>query len=256
MRAPRLLWHAEVSAAALYRLVGRFDEAEAAAERALSVGQNSEIPEATMVFAVHRFFTAMHCGRLGELRSTIDRFASSRPDLLSWTLSAGLAARAADDHPAARRALHRFEAAMPSLDPDGEFWSAQLMQAAQLAYDLDAAPDVAERLWDGLVPHRGEFAVFGATTATLGPVDRALGGLAARRGDPNGACRLYSAAFQLCETMGATTWLLWSGADLAAQLVLTNRPEEALAVAEQIRPVAEAVGASWHCRRLPTRSAS
>jgi hypothetical protein len=56
--------------------------------------------------------------------------------------------------------------------------------------------------------------------------------------------------------MGATTWLLWSGADLAAQLVLTNRPEEALAVAEQIRPVAEAVGASWHCRRLPTRSAS
>jgi DNA-binding SARP family transcriptional activator/tetratricopeptide (TPR) repeat protein len=249
-RVPRYLWHADVAAAAIGRLLGRFGDAQAAAERALATGQKFEVAEAGMVFAVHEFFIHLHQGRLDELRPKIDAFAASRPDLISWTLSAALAASASDDVQAARQTLDRFANMLPELDPDAEFWSDQLMLATQLACELDAGPDIATLLWDRLIPRRGEFEVFGATTATLGPVDRALGGLAGQRGKHDDACRLFRASFDLCQQMGSSTWLVWTGADLAAELLRAGRRGEAHTIAETVAPTARSTGMERQYRRL------
>ena len=221
-KVPRHLWHAEVVGATLSRLSGQFEQAQRSADRALFIGEKSGIAEARMVFGVHTFFLHLHRGRLAELRPIAESYAQARPDLISWKLSAALTARAAGDAPAARRTLDEYVERLPDVDPESEFWSAQLMQGAQLAIELKADPGVAEQIWRRLVPRRGQFEVFGATTGTLGPVDRALGGLAARQGDHDTARSLLFAAFELCRQMNAMPWLVWSGADLVVELIDTG----------------------------------
>ena len=189
-KVPRHLWHADVVAAALDRLRGQFESSQVFAERALQTGKDFGLAEAQMVYTVHLFFLHLHRGSLADLQAPAEAYSDARPDLLSWKLSAALAARAASDLKTAHRNFDEFIEILPELDPDGEFWSAQLLQAAQLAYELDVKANRATLLWEVLSRRSGEFEVFGATTAFLGPVDRALGGLAAQRGENQEAVRL------------------------------------------------------------------
>jgi tetratricopeptide (TPR) repeat protein len=249
-RVPRHPWHADVAAAALSRMLGRFDEAQTFAEAAPATGQRFGIAEAQMVFSVHMFFVHLHQGRLAELRPAIDAFAALRPDLISWALSAALAASAAGDPEPARHVLRRFTDTLPDLDLAGEFASDELVLAAQLASEVDAGPQVAEQLWSRLVLRRGQFEVFGATTGTLGPVDRTLGLLAAQRDENDEARQLLAAALELCQQMEARVWMVWAGADLATELAITNDRAEARRIAAMVAPTAAELGMKSQHRRL------
>ena len=96
----------------------------------------------------------------------------------------------------------------------------------------------------------GEFEVFGATTAFLGPVDRALGGLAAQRGENQESVRLLTQAMAQCERMEAWPWWVWSGTDLASQLVRIGQRAQGSVVAELVTPRAEALGMNDQRQRL------
>ncbi len=241
-RVPRLLWHADVVAAALGRLHGRFDEAQGFAERALATGQRFAIAEAPMGFGVHTFFTHLHQARLAELRPALEAFASARPDLRLWTLSSAVAARACGDVSAASHALDAFVDRLPSLDPDGEFWSDELLVAGQLASDLGADRTVADALWMGLSRCRGQFEVFGATAGTFGPVDRVLGLLAVLRNEQEEARSLFSRAFELCREMDARSWMVWTGLDLASEQAAAGARGEAQRTMDIVAPIAKELG--------------
>lgn len=249
-RVPRHLWQSEVVAATLYRLSGQFEQAESFAEHALRIGEEFGVAEARMVFGVHTFFLRMHQGRLAELRPIADSYAKSRPDLLSWKLSAALTASAAGDGQAAERTLDEYVERLPDFDPDSEFWAAQLMQGAQLAAELQAEPDVAEQIWRRLLPRRGQFEVFGATTGSLGPVDRALGGLAACRGDHATARAFLFEALEQCRRMNAMPWLVWSGADLVIELTKTGHTSDAGAIIDLVAGTAQRLGMAGQRRRV------
>jgi DNA-binding SARP family transcriptional activator len=249
-RIPRHLWHADVTAAAFGRLQGRFADAQDFAASAAARGQRAGIPEAGMALGVHMFFVHLHTGRLAELRPSLDAYAELRPDLRLWALGAGLAARADDDRAAARRVLDEFLTAMPGLDQDDEFWSNQLVLAAQLAWELDAEPEVADALAVRLRRCSGQFEVFGASSGTLGPVDRALGLLAALRGDHDGSSLLLGDALKQCKCLDASPWLVWVGADLASEFRILDRGLEAQRLGATLAPVAANLNMATHVRRL------
>ncbi|HEY5844152.1 MAG TPA: BTAD domain-containing putative transcriptional regulator [Mycobacterium sp.] len=241
-RVPRHLWHADVVAAALSRLHGEFADAQGYAERAQRTGERFGVAEAQMVHAVHLFFMHLHRGTLADFREAANAYATARPDLTSWTLSAALAARAAADLAPARRTLDEFIDRLPELDLDGEFTTGQLMQATELAHELNRGPVAADPLWRALAPRRGQFEVFGATTATLGPVDRALGCLAAQRGDAELAIELFNDAQRLCDRMRAWPWWVWTGTDLATQLDRSGRHTDAEAIIQRTAAKATEIG--------------
>jgi tetratricopeptide (TPR) repeat protein len=247
---PRHRWHADVVAATLSLLRGRFSEADDFAARALATGQRFGIAEASMAFGVHKFFDHLHRGRLAELRPMLDAFAASRPDLVLWKLGAALAAVEAEDLGQARAVLDEFVATLPDLDPEEEFSSDQLLLAAQLASLLEAGPSIAEVLWSRLLPCRGQFEVFGASAGTLGPVDRVLGLLAAERGQHRDALTLLSAAFELCRTMSAIPWLVWTAADLALELRAGGDAAQADQIAASVEGMAEQLELGEQARRL------
>lgn len=251
-KVPRHLWHADVVDSTLCRLSGDFDQANRLAQSALEVGRRYEVAEAPMVFAAHTFFVHFHRGRLADLADVMRAHARSRTDMNSWQLSAALAAVAVEDRTAAAYVLDTFVEQLPDLDPESEFWATEVMLATQLAAELDADASVAEQLTGRLQPRQGQFEVFGATTGTLGPVDRALGVLAAMRGDHDAAPVLHAAALEQCRTMSANSWLVWSGVDLAVELFHIGRDREAAKVKDLIRPTAEALGmARSQFKRLP-----
>jgi tetratricopeptide (TPR) repeat protein len=251
-QVPRHRWHADVVAAALHRLGGRFPEADDAAASALATGRRFEIAEAPLAFGVHTFFVHLHRGRLAELRSPLEGFVASRPDLVLWRLGAALAAVEAGDLEPARAVLDEFVAVLPDLDGEDEFSSDQLLLTSQLASLLDAGAEVAEMLWPRLLPLRGQFEVFAASAATLGPVDRALGLLAAQRGQHEDAVSLLSGALNLCRRMGAEPWGVWTAADLALELRAVHDCASAERTAGSALGIAEKLAMGGQARRLRT----
>ena len=202
-------------------------------------------PSASICSSLH-----MHWGRLAELRPALDAFAASRPDLTLWTLGAALSARAGGDHEAAHATLSKFVTDLPGLDQDDEFWSNQLVVAAQLAWELDAHEAVAEALDLRLRRCHRRFEVFGASSATLGPVDRVRGLMAALRGDHEGAAALLLDAFEQCRSLDASPWLVWVAADLISELRILGRAPEAQRLAAKLAPVAAKLGMTMQLLRI------
>jgi hypothetical protein len=126
------------------------------------------------------------------------------------------------------------------------------MFTSQLASLLDAGAPVAEMLWPRLLPLRGQFEVFAACAATLGPVDRALGLLAAQRGQHQEAVSLLSGALDLCRRMGAEPWGVWTAADLALELTAVHDSASAERIAGPALRIAEKLAMDGQARRLRT----
>jgi hypothetical protein len=192
----------------------------------------------------------LHTGRLAQFRSPLDLFASSRPDLHLWALGAALAARADGDLPAARQTLDAFLNELPESDQDDEFWSNELVVAAQLAWEVDAGEKVADALEVQLHRCSGQFDVFGASSGTFGPVDRALGLLASLRGDHEQSAALHTRAFDQCAPLNTSPWLVWTAADLASELRTLDRGVEARSLGEKMAPMAEQLQMHTHRDRL------
>jgi hypothetical protein len=83
-RQPFFTYFAAVFAACLAFFHGRFNEAEALAQRALSLAENVEGVDPRGIFGVYMFSLRREQGRLGELAPLVEHFAETTPRENTW----------------------------------------------------------------------------------------------------------------------------------------------------------------------------
>jgi DNA-binding SARP family transcriptional activator len=237
-RRPRDLWQAEVVQAALARQRGDLGAADEAAGRAVALGRRAGLVETPLVQGVHVFFGHFHRGTLAELAPGLEIDAGTYDTLPVVALSAALAAvQAGEGTPGGTAAALALATDLRRRD---ELAPVILALGALLAVAVgdDAAMTVIARELDG---YAGSVVVVGALTGTFGPVDRYRAVLARHRGDTAAAERLAEQAVELADRLGATTWSLWSRAELAAALLGGDR-SAAFAMARDVEEGAAALG--------------
>ncbi len=201
---PRYRWRAAVVDSALHRLAGRFDEADARALEAQTVGQSFDPADAGVVFGMQLHETMRHRGRLGSLVEVLERTVDDDSPPVARLLV--IQALAADDdlYNAERRwAVERDAVIDPALQ---ELWLPAVALAAELATTAIPDPDAAVAIERTLTPFAGQWVPVGVPVAVWGPVDLYLGLLAALLGRSGAAeARLRSAEAQ-CRAAGSAPW--------------------------------------------------
>jgi DNA-binding SARP family transcriptional activator len=227
---PAMRWCYEAASTSWARIRGYFDEADAHAATAASVGERFAIPDD--VQGAHSMLSAFHRGTLSRLHAAFVEVANAGmptpvPGIPVWYFGMGLVLQAGGDHAGAWDALAEGLRRLPGKRQD-ELWEMSLCLAAEIAVSLKGfSPaglgEALERLQYELAPLTGMFAVATLFSAEFGPVDRSLALLAAARQDPRLADRHFLKALETCQKMGARAWELRTQADQCAALVRSGR---------------------------------
>jgi DNA-binding CsgD family transcriptional regulator/tetratricopeptide (TPR) repeat protein len=196
---------------------GRFDEAEASAERALErsrqLGGGRDI---TSVYGIQMFTIRREQGRLHEI-APLARLATSG-QLGTWgpALVALLAGVGMVDE--ARAELERLTAGDFADIPPGPLRLAALGFLAD-ACDIVDDPRLAALVYEEVLPFEGRNVIVGEAVVCYGAADRFLGSLARVTGDVAAAERHLERALALNEGFGAATWLAHTRFELARVLL-------------------------------------
>jgi len=200
---PRARWQALAFCAVLEEIRGRTDRADEMAQRALSVGQSLDMPDAEATFGLHLIGRAVRSDSLAPfaplLASALDRY---RYPL--WGMMRGAAELdAGNDGVAAELLSTHLDDALTWLD---HFRPATLAFGALLAGRLGshAAIDSIAAAIEG---RAGRFALIGYGGPCVGPFDMYRAELARGRGDIDEARRLLTAARDTCRRAGAYGWV-------------------------------------------------
>jgi DNA-binding CsgD family transcriptional regulator len=214
---------------------GRFDDAEAAAERALEVGTGA-VAGAEGVYGLQMFTIRRAQGRLREVAPVLQVAAWRAGGVWGPGLAVLLAEVGFLDD--AREQYERLAADRFAPVPRDALWPACLSFLAEVAIavgDLGRIPF----LYDEMLAYAGRNLMVAMTTC-LGPADRVLGGLAAADGRPDDADRHFRAALDLAAASEAPVWRTEAQRDWAVVLAARGDPAwrdlaaAALATGEQL----------------------
>jgi DNA-binding CsgD family transcriptional regulator/tetratricopeptide (TPR) repeat protein len=195
---------------------GRFDEAQASAERALELSNQLGGPrDTTAVYGIQMFTIRREQGRLGEVAGLV-RIAAGQggtwgPALAALYAGLGMAEEARD-------ALARLTADGFAAVPPGPLRLAALGFLAD-ASDVVADPRLAALVYEELLPFEGRNVIVGEAVVCYGAADRFLGSLARVMGDLDAAQRHLIAALALNGRFGAVTWLAHTRFELGRVLL-------------------------------------
>ncbi len=210
-RDPRALWTFELAAASCARLRGEFAISKEHAEAAESIGNRYNILDNTVAIGATVFLNGFHLGQLAALRSVIEQFAVTTPEVAAWTFAAGIAAATDGDAVAAQVALTKGMELLPT-SPEVLLLTSVCL-AAELAGWVGAEVPVNSQLASLLAPYSGKLAVIGTLSSEFGPVDRCLGILSSNAGDLPRARGHFAAALDACQHLMARPWELRTKVD-------------------------------------------
>ena len=245
------LWYAGVMGTVIALQDGRFAEAERLIEETVALGRQAQAwdADASRLFAL--FVLRREQDRLAEVEDDVRRalvthpgYRSLRCMLLAVLLDAGRLdeARGLFD----QLAVDGF-AAFPK---DNEWLFAMtLFSEAAVALGDEWR---AQTLYEQLSPY-ADLVALAASEVSVGPVARPLGVLAATLGDYDDAARHFEAAIELCQRMGARSWLAHSRYHYAAMLLGRGRSEDrrlALGLATAARDACEEMGMTALAKRV------
>jgi len=190
--------------AALLLAAGRFDDAEAAADRSHALGAIANSPFDEGVYGLQMFAIRREQGRLAEVEPVLRMIASLNADQPLWR--PGLAALYTDlgmlDD--ARREFEVLATDDFAATPRDSVWPACLSFLADTCVALEDC-DRAEVLCAELAHFRDHNLMIGMTIS-FGPADRFLGNLTALLGRFDDAQRHYDVAMQLAERSRSPVW--------------------------------------------------
>src|SRR5690625_1545236 len=130
--------------------------------------------------------------------------------------------------------------------PRDRHWLAGLAILGEVVSKLGPS-EVAEEIYEALLPYENQLAPIGLGVTTWGPVSRCLAQLAHRLARYEAAEKHYRDAINLCSALGAQVWLAQSQMGLAG--VLYDRRH----TLQKVRDLAEqSVRAAAHSRLQPT----
>lgn len=232
----------------LHLTAGRFDEAEAAAEEAESIGL-SDSGSGSGIYGLLMFSIRREQGRLEEMRPVLALLARTGQRAGVWSPGAALAA-------AEIGLLDEARACFATVAPDrfggiprDNVWPAALTFLSETALLLEER-DEAPVLLDELAPYGGRTLMAGFTTS-FGPTDRLRAALSELCGRHEDADRLIAAGRELAVRSGSPVWL--ARVEHTQAWILDGRGDAAGA-AEHHR-VARALGEPLGMRSISRRPA-
>jgi DNA-binding CsgD family transcriptional regulator/tetratricopeptide (TPR) repeat protein len=227
---------------------GRFDEAEASAERAVDLSRQLGGPrDTTAVYGIQMFTIRREQGRLGEVAPLVRLAARDRAGTWAPALTALLAGLGLAD--AARVELERLSADGFAAVPPGPLRLAALGFLAD-ACDVVNDPRLAALVYEQLLPFEGRNVIVGEAVMCYGAADRFLGVLACLMGDDDTALRHLEAALALNERLGAATWLAHTRFELARVLLERGDDERARALFDAAEAEGRRLGMVALCERI------
>jgi hypothetical protein len=201
LRRPAFSWYVPLWRSMRAAMDGRIEEATAALADAERVGAEADSANAVMLTVTLRWYLL---SELDDRDGVAEMLATSGLETIPgvWPLIArALCAAHIGRHDEARRLLDNVAARLPDAERDSE-WLPMVFQVAE-AVALVGLHPVATWAYDNLVPYRSAVAVEGIGAAVRGPVERALGLLAAVLGRQADAAAHFDAAVAAAEQMGA-----------------------------------------------------
>lgn len=221
LRQPFFAWWALRLRAAQVLFRGYGDEAEGLAEAAYARSRDAGMAEPVIasLFAGQLHLIRHHQGRLHEL-ADLDT-SNYPPPMWPVQITRGLALCEAGRADEARPLLEQLAGDDFAAIPRDLLWFEQMVMLAAIARGLGHR-QAAGQLYRLLEPYSGRNAWGG--NGSLGPVDAALGMLAATLGEHDTAERHLLAAIEQCDRMGAGGWGTFARCDLATTLAERGAP--------------------------------
>ena len=201
---PGLRYYLAMHASWRRLLAGDLAGAEAAAGQVRIIGRATGQPETDSMYVAQLLAIRREQGRQGELESLLIKALADNPGIAALRSSVSLLHANAGRLDQAATVFGSDARSGFAEMPYNTLWSTALVQYADVAallYDAEAAAV----LWAQLAPFSGMLAHNSATCA--GPIDRALGMLAAVQGRYQEAERCFRAAQEICEQAEAPLWL-------------------------------------------------
>jgi DNA-binding winged helix-turn-helix (wHTH) protein/tetratricopeptide (TPR) repeat protein len=217
LRQPYYQWYAATFQAMRAFVDARFADADALAQRALTIGQRAPSQNVTQIFGAQLLDLRREQGRLEELEATLAALVEQYPTLPSWRC--GLAYLYTEIGRPQDARTHFDVAARRDFEdlPRNPFWIVAMVAAADVCAALEDR-ERAVRLYRLLSPYADRVAVNLGTTCG-GSVSRPLANLATTLGDWSAAARHYEDALQMNRCMKAAHFVAHTQQQYARMLL-------------------------------------
>lgn len=225
LRRPVYSWYVPLWRAMRAAMDGRIDEAwDALAEAERATGA-SDSENAVLLTTTLRWYLLCELGHVEELAVMLA--ASGLENLTAvWVpVVRALSEARMGQLDKARALLDSGAAQLPDAERDSE-WLPMVCQVAEIVGLVGGHP-IASWAYEALLPFRSHLAVEGIGAAVRGPVERALGVLAAALGRHDDAIAHFEAAVATAERLGAGLLVARTLHDAGASLGDRSRLEEA-----------------------------
>ena len=217
LRQPAQLWMAAATRANLALFQGRFDEARALIDEALTLGQRAQRRDAVLSHRLQLFLLDREVGDNAEISALISDAASEFPTRPVFRCALAYIHAYRADATRAQVVIDDLAANdFAAIQRDNEY----LFALAFIADAVDAVGDVgaAAVLYDLLVPYAHLNAI-NADEAGTGSVSRTLGILATALSRWDDGAQHFEAALTHNQNMGALPWLAHTQHDYAKMLL-------------------------------------
>jgi class 3 adenylate cyclase/tetratricopeptide (TPR) repeat protein len=200
--------------------------------------------DTTGTWSIQTGSLALHAGTLGELVPTVETLVQSSDIGANWTAAHGFTLLLAGDRSAAAAVLDAYE------DPPLDYlWITTLQTTAEVAVGLGRR-DLATRLFEQLLPHRGQVGITASGSLLFGQVSLSLGQLALSTGELDTALELLDESVDRAAAMGAPFETVKARRLLGTCLRAMGRAEEATPVLDAAAQAARAHGFAGELRAL------
>ena len=222
LRQPAQLWMATASRANLALFQGRFDDARALIDRALTLGERAQRRDAVLSHRLQQFLLSRETGGDTDVETLIDDAVSSFPTRPTFRCVLAYIHAELGDMSRAKNDVHDLAAgdfAVVQRDNEYLFSLAVVADAVEMLDDVHAAAV----LYDRLVPY-AHLNAFNADEIGTGSVSRTLGVLDAALSRWEDGVRHFEAAAVHNQQMGARPWLAHTHHDHARMLLRRDIP--------------------------------
>ncbi len=204
-----------LSTLALYE--GNFDDAEKYAHESYALGLAASHPDSAVVFGTQMAVLAWQRGDTTDLVEPTQDILGRVPQLPAWRAALALVLAFGGRHDEARDLLFQVSNNLGELSFSAT-WLPALTALAEVAVALDE-PDAAAPVYEKLVDYAERHCVVSLSLTEMGPIRRALGGLALLQGDLASAVEYFETALAESEQGGAPAHAARCGVDLAGALL-------------------------------------
>jgi len=225
LRQPLYSWRVATRRAGHALLAGRLGEAEGLIRSARRAGEGAVSAGYTSAVEAHQLLTLRYDqDRMGELEEAAAELMEAMPGRPHWRAHLALIYTETDRLPEALPHLERLTANLDDVPRDVLWMQVMVALASVVATLGDRTRSLP--IYERLAPYSGRT---GGSIGfvTFGTVDLSLGLLATTLLRFDDARQHFDASIELCQQMGAPTWLARSQLELARMLLMRCHPSDA-----------------------------